>query len=365
MKPQRIMLWGWFGFENLGDDLLLKTMMSNLASDSRMLTIPMRTPYNIENQNIKQIGRSYKELFKGVLINDVLVIGPGGLFPFDNPKKVMTYLFITLLWKMLGRKVAFFGVGISERMNPLSSKLWKAIAQMSDLFITRSPGVIEKLNIRESDRIHTMADTVFASDLRFKTCQCENRVAIFIANLQQPGMEKEYQTVVKTWQDTVLALLNKGFFVDLIAFTKETDDRLASDIVEAFRKRGGVHIICYKDAIDAIEDLKRYKITISMRFHALVLSLLAEIPTVPIAYGHKTYSLAEKSGLSEYVMIWNSFQKEYYGYTQDMKADDLLQKVDLIISQYDEVKEKMKQHTENLKASAKDAMNQLLTIVDQ
>lgn len=239
MKPQRIMLWGWFGFENLGDDLLLKTMMSNLASDSRMLTIPMRTPYNIENQNIKQIGRSYKELFKGVLINDVLVIGPGGLFPFDNPKKVMTYLFITLLWKMLGRKVAFFGVGISERMNPLSSKLWKAIAQMSDLFITRSPGVIEKLNIRESDRIHTMADTVFASDLRFKTCQCENRVAIFIANLQQPGMEKEYQTVVKTWQDTVLALLNKGFFVDLIAFTKETDDRLASDIVEAFRKRGG------------------------------------------------------------------------------------------------------------------------------
>ena len=48
-----------------------------------------------------------------------------------------------------------------------------------------------------------------------------------------------------------------------------------------------------------------------------------------------------------------------------MKADDLLQKVDLIISQYDEVKEKMKQHTENLKASAKDAMNQLLTIVDQ
>lgn len=358
------MLWGWFGFENLGDDLLLRTMISHLSSDSRMLTIPMRTPYCIGNQNIKQIGRSYKELFKGALNNDVLIIGPGGLFPFDNPKKVMIYLCSTLLWKMLGRKVAFFGVGISERMNPFSSRIWKAIAQKSDLFITRSPGVIEKLNIRASNRIHTMADTVFASDFKFKACPCENRVAIFIANLEQPGTEKEYQTVVKTWQDTVSGLLNKGFLVDLFAFTKKTDDRLASDIVAAFRKRGGVQTIYYEDAFDAIADLKRYKITISMRFHALVLSLLAEIPTVPIAYGHKTYSLAEKSGLSEYVMIWNNFQKEYYGYTRDLEADELLQKVDSLILQHDEVKEKMKQSTEDLKASARDAMNQLLTLVD-
>ena len=36
-----------------------------------------------------------------------------------------------------------------------------------------------------------------------------------------------------------------------------------------------------------------------MRFHALVLSLLANVPTVPIAYGEKTYLLAEKSGLSK------------------------------------------------------------------
>ena len=210
--------------------------------------------------------------------------------------------------------MAFFGVGISERMNPLSSRIWKVIAQKSDLFITRSPGVVERLNIRESDRIHTMADTVFASDLKFKTCPCENKVAIFIANLEQPGMEKEYQTVVKTWEDVVSALLDKGYLVDLFAFTRGTDDRMASDIAVSFRKRE-IRVICYKDAFDAIVDLKRYKITISMRFHALVLSLLAEVPTVPIVYGHKTYALAEKSGLSEYVMIWNNFQKEYYGYS--------------------------------------------------
>ena len=28
---RRVMIWGWFGFENLGDDLLLRTMLSFLG----------------------------------------------------------------------------------------------------------------------------------------------------------------------------------------------------------------------------------------------------------------------------------------------------------------------------------------------
>lgn len=39
MKSQKVMLWGWFGFENIGDDLLLSTMLDNLTSDSRFITM--------------------------------------------------------------------------------------------------------------------------------------------------------------------------------------------------------------------------------------------------------------------------------------------------------------------------------------
>lgn len=30
---KRILLWGWYGFENLGDDLLLDTMMQQLQGE--------------------------------------------------------------------------------------------------------------------------------------------------------------------------------------------------------------------------------------------------------------------------------------------------------------------------------------------
>lgn len=54
MKSQKILLWGWFGFENLGDDLLLNTMLENLSPYSGTITVPMRSQYDIKYQNVKQ-----------------------------------------------------------------------------------------------------------------------------------------------------------------------------------------------------------------------------------------------------------------------------------------------------------------------
>ena len=365
MKSRRILLWGWFGFENLGDDLLLNTMLENLSPYSGTITVPMRSQYDIKHQNVKQIERNYTALFREIPHNDMLIIGPGGLFPFDNPRKVAIYFFTALLWKVFGRKVAFFGVGISERMGSFSKAIWRATAAISDLFITRSPAVVEKIGCIESPKIHTMADTVFASSMRFKNSCCEDRVGIFVANLEQQGMEDEYKSSVTTWQGVVSELLDRGFAVDLLAFTRGSDDRLISDIAAAFSNRGGVQTIPYENALSAVEGLNRYKITISMRFHALVLSLLANVPTVPIAYGEKTYLLAEKSGLSKYAIVWNSFQKEYYGYTQDAPLSELMKRIDLLITNRDDAQNNMRQSREAFKTSATYAMKQLIELANQ
>ena len=124
-------------------------------------------------------------------------------------------------------------------MGSFSKAIWRATAAISDLFITRSPAVVEKIGCIESPKIHTMADTVFASSMRFKNSCCEDRVGIFVANLEQQGMEDEYKSSVTTWQGVVSELLDRGFAVDLLAFTRGSDDRLISDIAAAFSNRGG------------------------------------------------------------------------------------------------------------------------------
>ena len=231
---KRILLWGWYGFENLGDDLLLYTMLQHLQTET---TVLMNKPYELKNVN--QIPRNYKNLLMGVFHNDMLIIGPGGLFPFDNKTKVLLYYIISVLWKTLGRKVVFFGIGISERMSNFSAFMWRRMAQKADLFIPRSKKVLDRIDVEETDSVHSMADAVFASDVIEEWHNVDsNRVIISIANLQ-PDNEKAFMDMVEKWIEIIKALLSKGFTVDLIAFTKGNDDKMINTIVSSPLIGGG------------------------------------------------------------------------------------------------------------------------------
>lgn len=231
---RRILLWGWYGFENLGDDLLLDTMLQHLQGE---ITVPMDKSYAL--QNVNEVSRSYKKLVLGAFKNDVLIIGPGGLFPFDNKPKVLLYYLITRLWILMGREVIFFGIGISERMGNLSAVLWRRMAKTADLFITRSENVLERIKLIELEKIHAMADCVFASEVANEIeYPEENRVAISVANLQDDN-QKAFDDTVEKWSEVVKKLINKGFSVDLIAFTREADDKMIDAILSNLKNWGG------------------------------------------------------------------------------------------------------------------------------
>ena len=87
-----VFLWGWYGFENLGDDLLLYTMLKHLHGD---ITVPIQKLYVLPD--VTQVKRSYGNLLRGAFFHDAVIIGPGGLFPFDNKAKVMLYYMITVI----------------------------------------------------------------------------------------------------------------------------------------------------------------------------------------------------------------------------------------------------------------------------
>ena len=96
-----------------------------------------------------------------------------------------------------------------------------------------------------------------------------------------------------------------------------------------------------------------------MRFHSLVLSILAGVPAVPIAYGHKTFSLAEMCGLKDYTLICNTFQEEYYVEKIDASSEQILKKVDEMCADTLDVRKRMLEQREKLVASASRAFSQL------
>lgn len=166
-----------------------------------------------------------------------------------------------------------------------------------------------RLGFGESEKIHSMADCVFASKVVSEVEDTrKNRIAISVANIQDTN-EKAFIDAVSKWSSVVKALTPKGFKVDLIAFTRGSDDRMIREILERTKNmEGGVRPIYYTDVSNAVDSWNKYKFAIYMRFHSLVLSILNDVPAIPIAYGYKTLSLAEKCGLGDYTLVWNTFQ---------------------------------------------------------
>lgn len=158
---KKILNWGWYGFENYGDDLLQNTMLQRFKEKNIDVVFPMQVEY-LELE-AEQVQRSYRMLFKEAANCYALIIGPGGLFPFANLAKLMIFYAAVLYWKLQRRKVMFFGIGISTRMDGFSRLLWKRIIKHSDLFFTRSEGFLNAVGVKESETVRTMADTAFAS----------------------------------------------------------------------------------------------------------------------------------------------------------------------------------------------------------
>lgn len=358
---KKVMIWGWFGFENLGDDLLLNTMLQNINNKNIDITIPMAKEYRFKD-NVIQVKRSYKNLILGYLQNDILIIGPGGLFPFDNKLKVGIYLITVLLWKLFNKKVIFWGIGISEKISKLSAILWKNIIKNTDLFITRNKSFLMKLGHTENKKIHSMSDTVFSLKLNLKKKDESPIIGISCANLKKEK-DKAFKENVKIWIDTIEELLHKGFSVELLAFTKGQDDVMIKTIKNNFYDNNKVVLVCYNEINDIIGDWGKYTMIIGMRFHSCILSIIAGVPFLPIAYGHKTYSLAKDTGLEEYTLIWNSFQKEYYGKIYNITADDIIKKVDMIMTNKESIKEKIKLAYSKNRKSSNNAFKELEYII--
>lgn len=97
-----------------------------------------------------------------------------------------------------------------------------------------------------------------------------------------------------------------------------------------------------------------------MRFHSLVLSVLANVPALPIAYGHKTASLAEACGLGEFLLYWNPAEKNYFGDLVSTDAQSIIGIFHTIERNSDQVRLNMGEARKRLMDSSNAAVRVLL-----
>lgn len=232
----KVHLHGWFGFKNLGDDLLLQQAVNAIGAVDGVNRIEIGVDkhdylddFLNSNVDIVYSSRGMGYLFQSAFSNDALVIGPGGLFPHRNPIKVFVYLLLTGWWKVLGKKVLYFGLGATSLQDSFSINCWRHIASHSDAFLARDSDLLNACGIRETDTLYSAADAVFLGSDGDCIQTNQRIVAVAFANLYNRG-EDGFDSFEADCAKLVKHLAEQTDKVELLSFTAGADEDLNKQI---------------------------------------------------------------------------------------------------------------------------------------
>ena len=116
---KEILICGYYGFENSGDDALLKAVLTELnknISEAKLVVLSKNPKETKKKYNINSIGRTNPLSLVYHLIKSRLMIFGGGTLIQDatSTKSLVYYLLLILLARIFNTKVMLYANGIGS-----------------------------------------------------------------------------------------------------------------------------------------------------------------------------------------------------------------------------------------------------------
>ena len=277
-----IALLGYYGFGNLGDELLLQACLEKFRGLDEILVLSNNPEETQKNFKVKSINRwHYCEVIKALRNCEALYLGGGGLFQ-DSSSVVscLWYWFMVRLAKFLGLKV--FALG--QSVGPLDSKI-------SRLLTANALKLCERVEVRDENSY------MLAAELG-----CKNliRSQDLVLSLKTKPSSKQRRYVLinlrpcKKLDDFVEALLLhvEGINGERIGVALSGEDE---KILEALQKKLALSKIIRVTNFSEAENLwATASYAVGMRLHFGVLSHLFNVPAALMPYDLKVSEFAKQ-----------------------------------------------------------------------
>lgn len=305
MAMKRIVISGYYGFGNTGDEAVLSGICATLTEvgvDAEITVIsanPARTVR--EHPGTKAVGR--KALLcqlRAMAGADLFISGGGSLFQdATSARSPYYYLGVLRLAQMLRRRTMIYAQGIGPLLRPaIRSALAKAFNR-TDLITVRDEGsgaLLQEIGVTRE--VHTCADPSFlvepdlkAADAIIDRAGLSGKNIIGVSLRPWPATREWIDEAARGIAEICDSLGAAAAFIPM----QESEDSPIGDGSIVLRHDGDPRV--------AKGLIARCDLVVGMRLHSLIFAAGAGVPCVPIVYDPKVSSFASEAGLETTVEI--------------------------------------------------------------
>ena len=326
----KILISGYYGFNNIGDESILTAVVENLKErlPNIEITVLSQNPVSTEKRyGVKSVNRkSPGAIISAMRRCDLLISGGGSLLQDVTSKKsILYYLFIMWLARLLGKPFFVYSQGIGPITSKWNRKLTAKTLLKAGGIVVRdetSKEFLVEIGI-PADRVVVTADPVLRSreadlGLGMEILQKEGFVPksgsqVIGFAIKERRLDSSFVTELITSMDNLLR--DPGMNIVLIPFHFQEDMPVAEAILEKLREKTyGDRVCCIRHKYlteEMLSIIGNMDLLVGVRLHALIHASIMGVPMIGISYDPKINSFLHSVGLRAMCSIYD-FNSEYF-----------------------------------------------------
>ena len=335
-RTNDVLISGYYGFKNTGDDSLLKSIVSNLkqAKNDVTITVLSRKPDETSAlYGVESINRFNFCKIRSVMKNTRLLISGGGTLLQDETS-IKSYKYYSTVIKTAlhyGTKVMIYANGIGPLNNAKNIEDCKKLLEKVDVITLRDQNSLEELKaMGVKKEITVTADPAFALVCDDYKNKDNNYFIVSVRKWKhlQPDFAKSIASICSEVHK------KHGLTPVLVPMQKRLDLELCTEIAQLC---GGKVNNNFENAEQLLTYIKDSKFVMGMRLHALIYSLSMSVPVVPLSYDPKVDAIIDG---------WDCCK----GFSaKDINIEEILDRIDFIVENREKISAEISEVTQIMK----------------
>lgn len=351
----KVLMSGYFGFDNSGDDAILKAIVNDLLEYDNDLKIKVLSNNPDKTEKMCEVFSAnrfkIREVISSIKETDILISGGGSLLQdITSTRSLLYYLALMKLALMFKKPIFVYANGIGPINKKMNRMLTRKILNKVDYISLRdnlSKEYLEELGVKNNN-IKVTADPVFtlkATD--------ENLVKDILKNEKIPIDKPIVGISIRRWNDdqkvltefkkTINYLVNtKQVNVILIPMHFKEDIEISNRLLELTNLEGCFILRNEYPVENILSIIKKMDLIISMRLHTLIYAASQVTPMIGVVYDPKVEGFLKE------------IDYDYYVDLKDIKSDYLIDYIEEIYANKQTIVNKLSEKREDLMKLSKE-----------